>query len=149
MAIKINKVIHDLPFFPFPTSSCTSWPPHAQNMTDDIEICKHTIFFHLSSCLHMVFPLLGMSVLSTSELCKVMCRWLCEAFVNHPQTAAPSHLETTTHGPLLLDSVMHEKSHCSYLWYKCPQATGGQCPWLVIIEEMNLACRTRNLVSLQ
>lgn len=61
-----------------------------------------------------VFPSVW-DVLSTSQLPKVMFKWLSEAFVNHPKGAGPSHLGTTTHGPLFHDSVIGNTPHCSDL----------------------------------
>lgn len=152
MAIRINKVIRDLPFFffflPFQLHLVLPGPAAC---TEHDRWCRDLQTHHFLPPLLMFAHVVPSTwnVHSTSELCKFMCRWLCEAFVNHPQTAAPSHLETTTHGPLLHDSVMHKTSQCSYLWYKGPWATGGQSPWLVIIEEMSVSYRIRNLMSLQ
>lgn len=95
IAIRINKAICNLPFFfffAFPTSSSEYFLASrcAQGMPDDLKICKHTFSFYLFSCLHMFFP--QFDVLSTSTLPKVVFKWLCEAFVNHPWRADPSHL---------------------------------------------------------
>lgn len=92
IAIRVNRAICDMPFFfAFPISSSEYFlaSPHAQGMPDDLKICKHTISFHLFLCLHM-FP--QFDVLSTLTLPKVMFKWLCEAFMNHPRQTDPSHL---------------------------------------------------------
>lgn len=94
MAIRINKVIRDLPFFFF---SCPSnfilyflALLHAQNMTDDVEICKHTIFFHLSSCLHMLFPPLGMFILPQNFASSCAGGFVRPLWITHRQQLPPT-----------------------------------------------------------
>lgn len=116
VAIRINKVIRHLPFFAFLISSCEYFlaSPLAQDMPDDLKICKHTIFFHLSSCLHVWLPQLGTSFLPQNS-----ARSCASGFVKllwiTPREQAPPTLGTPTHRPLLQDSIMHDSPHCSYL----------------------------------
>lgn len=150
MTIRINKVIRDLPFFFCPSNFILYFLTllHAQNMTDDVEICKHTIFFHLSSCLHMLFPPLGMFILPQNFARSCAGGFVRPLWITHRQQPPPTlKLSYMALSSMTVSCTKHPTY--SYLWYKGPWATGGQCPWLVIIEEMSLSYRIRNLISLQ